>query len=124
MELGPLHRDPLLVAEQPDLRVEAARGVPALARAASVRPVRKVLPENRFSSVLQRVVDLATLACGWWLLALSAITCVEILGRKFFGFSLQGVDEIGSYTFAIVTGFGSNPAFCASPSRRCCWSSW
>jgi hypothetical protein len=62
--------------------------------------VRKVLPQNRFTSVLHRLIDFTTLACGWWLLALSVATCVEILGRKFFGFSLQGVDEIGSYTFA------------------------
>jgi TRAP-type C4-dicarboxylate transport system permease small subunit len=83
-----------------------------------VRPVRKVLPENRFTAVLHRVVDLATLACGWWLLAFSAVTCVEILGRKFFGFSLQGVDEIGSYTFAIVTGFGFSYALiCAGHTR-------
>jgi TRAP-type C4-dicarboxylate transport system permease small subunit len=83
-----------------------------------VRRVRKVLPENRFTSVLHGVIELATLACGWWLLALSAITCIEILGRKFFGFSLQGVDEIGSYTFAIVTGFGFSYALiCAGHTR-------
>jgi TRAP-type C4-dicarboxylate transport system permease small subunit len=34
------------------------------------------------------------------------LTCVEILGRKFFGFSLNGVDELGGYAFAIVTAFG------------------
>ena len=80
--------------------------------------MRKVLPENRFTSLLQRAVDAATLACGWWLLVLSVITCIEILGRKFFGFSLQGVDEIGSYTFAIVTGFGFSYALvCAGHTR-------
>lgn len=80
--------------------------------------VRKVLPENGFSALLHGVVDFTTLACGWWLLALSAVTCVEILGRKFFGFSLQGVDEIGSYTFAIVTGFGFSYALvCAGHTR-------
>jgi TRAP-type C4-dicarboxylate transport system permease small subunit len=80
--------------------------------------VRKVLPQNRFTSVLHRLIDFTTLACGWWLLALSVATCVEILGRKFFGFSLQGVDEIGSYTFAIVTGFGFSYALiCAGHTR-------
>lgn len=80
--------------------------------------MRKVLPENRLTSALHLTVEFATLACGWWLLALSAITCVEILGRKFFGFSLQGVDEIGSYTFAIVTGFGFSYALiCAGHTR-------
>lgn len=80
--------------------------------------MRKVLPQNRFTSVLHRVIDLATLACGWWLLVFSVVTCIEILGRKFFGFSLQGVDEIGSYTFAIVTGFGFSYALiCAGHTR-------
>lgn len=83
-----------------------------------MRGVRKVLPENRFTAVLHRVIDCTTLACGWWLLALSAATCLEILGRKFFGFSLQGVDEIGSYSFAIVTGFGFSYALaCAGHTR-------
>lgn len=68
--------------------------------------------------MLHRVIDVTTLACGWWLLILSVATCVEILGRKFFGFSLQGVDEIGSYTFAIVTGFGFSYALvCAGHTR-------
>ncbi len=83
-----------------------------------MRRVRKVLPENRFTLVLHAVVDITTLACGWWLLAFSAVTCLEILGRKFFGFSLQGVDEIGSYTYAIVTGFGLSYALlCAGHTR-------
>ena len=83
-----------------------------------MRSVRKVLPENRLTSLLHGVIDFTTLGCGWWLIALSAITCLEILGRKFFGFSLQGVDEIGSYTFAIVTGFGFSCALiCAGHTR-------
>ncbi|MBK1659735.1 TRAP transporter small permease subunit [Paracraurococcus ruber] len=40
---------------------------------------------------------------GWWLLALAFLTCVEIFGRKFFAFSLQGVDEIGAYTLAVFS---------------------
>ena len=52
--------------------------------------MRKVLPESRGTRILEAAIDAAALACGWWLLALSALTCVEILGRKFFGFSLQG----------------------------------
>ena len=46
------------------------------------------------------------IACGWWLIALCVITCVEMFGRKLLGFSLQGVDEIGSYTYGIVGAFG------------------
>ncbi|MBP1776047.1 MAG: transporter permease DctQ [candidate division NC10 bacterium] len=67
---------------------------------------RRVLPATPFTRLLEGVIDFCVLVCGWWLLALSALTCVEILGRKLFGFSLQGVDEVGSYTYAVVTTFG------------------
>jgi len=40
---------------------------------------------------------------GWWLLGLSFVTVGEILARKFFGLSLQGVDEIGAYTLAVFS---------------------
>jgi TRAP-type C4-dicarboxylate transport system permease small subunit len=52
------------------------------------------------------VTRLAAILCGWWLLAFSALTAIEIFGRKFFGFSLQGIDEIGGYSLAVVTAFG------------------
>lgn len=42
---------------------------------------------------------------GWWLMALSFISVFEILARKFFSYSLQGVDEIGAYTLAIFSSF-------------------
>ena len=64
------------------------------------------MPRNLFTRSLQAVVEFFAIVCGWWLMALSALTCVEMLGRKVFGFSLQGVDEIGSYTFAVVGAFG------------------
>lgn len=80
--------------------------------------MRDILPRSRFTRSLERVIDVTAIACGWWLLFLSVLTCVEILGRKFFGFSLQGVDEIGSYTFAIVTTFGfSYAVVCAGHTR-------
>lgn len=80
--------------------------------------MRSVLPSNPLTRLLERAIDLLALACGWWLLALSALTCVEILGRKVFGFSLQGVDEIGSYTFAIVTAFGFSYALITAGHTR------
>jgi TRAP-type mannitol/chloroaromatic compound transport system permease small subunit len=42
---------------------------------------------------------------GWWLLLLCFVTCFEILGRKLFGFSLQGIDEVGAYTTAVFSSF-------------------
>jgi TRAP-type C4-dicarboxylate transport system permease small subunit len=68
--------------------------------------MQSLLPTTRFTRALQSFVGFFAIVCGWWLIALSVLTCVEIVGRKFLGFSLQGVDEIGSYTFAVVGAFG------------------
>ncbi len=68
--------------------------------------MKTLLPPHRFSSLLARVCDWTVIACGWWLIALSVMTCVEMLGRKVLSFSLQGIDEIGSYTYGIVGAFG------------------
>lgn len=68
--------------------------------------MKTLLPPDPYSRWLARVCDWTVIACGWWLIALSALTCVEMLGRKVFSFSLQGVDEIGSYTYGIVGAFG------------------
>lgn len=68
--------------------------------------MKTLLPPGSTSRWLARAADITVLACGWWLIALSVLTCVEMLGRKLLGFSLQGVDEIGSYTYAIVGAFG------------------
>ena len=60
-------------------------------------------PVIRFFSPPARLLAILS---GWWLLALSFLTCVEILLRKFFATSIQGIDEIGAYTLAIVSAFG------------------
>ena len=80
--------------------------------------MKTLLPPNPTSRVLTRVADVAVIACGWWLIALSVLTCVEMLGRKVAGFSLQGVDEIGSYTYAIVGAFGFAYALIARGHTR------
>jgi TRAP-type C4-dicarboxylate transport system permease small subunit len=60
-------------------------------------PVAKVaMPISRFCA----------LVCGWWLLAFSVLTCVDIVGRKLFNVTLQGTDEIGGYTMAVVSAVG------------------
>ena len=64
------------------------------------------------------MTDWTVLACGWWLLALSVMTCVEMLGRKLLGFSLQGIDEIGSYTYGIVGAFGFGHALITRSHTR------
>lgn len=68
--------------------------------------MKTLLPPGRATRAIAACTDTAALACGWWLIVLSAVTCVEMLGRKVLGFSLQGVDEIGSYTYAIVGSVG------------------
>jgi TRAP-type C4-dicarboxylate transport system permease small subunit len=56
--------------------------------------------------VLRRLVDGLTLVGGWTLLVYSAAVGVEIVGRRYLGFSLQGVDEIGGYVMAVVVALG------------------
>ena len=68
--------------------------------------MQSILPFDPLARTLHRIVGFFVIACGWWLMGLSVATCVEMLGRKVFAFSLQGVDEIGSYTFAVVGAFG------------------
>ena len=43
---------------------------------------------------------------GYILLLLSFLICFEIIARKLFSYSLQGVDEIGGYVVAITGTFG------------------
>jgi TRAP-type C4-dicarboxylate transport system permease small subunit len=64
------------------------------------------MPPNTATRVLERAIDVLVLAVGWWLIALSVATCVEMVSRKLFAFSLQGVDEVGGYTLAIVGAIG------------------
>jgi TRAP-type C4-dicarboxylate transport system permease small subunit len=55
---------------------------------------------------------------GWWLLAFSFATCVEVIGRKFFGFSLQGIDEVGGYTTAVVSALAFSWALLTKSHTR------
>lgn len=68
--------------------------------------MKTLLSPGMTSQWLARITDWTVIVCGWWLIALSVITCIEMFGRKLFSFSLQGVDEIGSYTYGIVGAFG------------------
>lgn len=61
---------------------------------------------------------LLAILSGWWMLALSFLTCVEILLRKFFSMSIQGIDEIGAYTLAIVSAFGFASALMVKAHTR------
>jgi TRAP-type C4-dicarboxylate transport system permease small subunit len=61
---------------------------------------------NPIVRAVEPVTRLASILCGWWLLVISAFTCVEIVGRKLFSYSLQGVDEVGGYTLAAAASLG------------------
>ena len=58
---------------------------------------------NPLARVLGPPTRILAILGGWWLLLFSFVTCVEILGRKLGGFSLQGVDEVGAYTTAVFS---------------------
>jgi len=62
------------------------------------------------ATAAQRVVRAFTLAAGWGLVALSFLIVVEVLGRKFFSFSVQGADELGGYALAFATSIGFSHA--------------
>lgn len=47
----------------------------------------------------------AAIAAGYAALGLSLLITFEVLARKLFSFSLQGVDEIGGYVLAIGVSF-------------------
>ena len=52
------------------------------------------------------LADVLVLAIGWWLIVLSVFTCIEMVSRKLFRFSFQGIDEVGGYTLAIASAIG------------------
>lgn len=52
------------------------------------------------------LTDILVLVIGWWLIVLSVLTCIEMVGRKAFHFSFQGIDEVGGYTLAVASAIG------------------
>lgn len=54
----------------------------------------------------EEVSRIGALLCGYLLLFLSLLVGFEVLARKLFGFSLQGVDEIGGYVLAVTATVG------------------
>lgn len=53
----------------------------------------------------RRLAHGAALAAGYASLGLSLLITFEVVARKLFNFSLQGVDEIGGYVLAIGVSF-------------------
>ncbi len=59
--------------------------------------------ENPLTRWLGPPTRVLALLGGWWLMGFSLVTCVEIVGRKLLGFSIQGLDEVGGYTTAVFS---------------------
>lgn len=54
---------------------------------------------------VHRLAHGAAIAAGYAALGLSGLITFEVIARKFFAFSLQGVDELGGYVLAIGVAF-------------------
>ncbi|PMR71911.1 TRAP transporter small permease subunit [Halomonas heilongjiangensis] len=61
--------------------------------------------QRRITAGIDRLVTAGALIAGYAALGLSALITFEVIARKFFRFSLQGVDEIGGYVLAIGVAF-------------------
>ena len=58
------------------------------------------------SKHLNKIITLFALLAGYALLFQACATAIEIISRKVFNYSFQGVDEIGGYVLAITASFG------------------
>jgi TRAP-type C4-dicarboxylate transport system permease small subunit len=67
----------------------------------------KRMSRNPLEHWLGPPVRLASLLVGYSVLAISLMVGLEIVLRRGFGFSLQGVDEYGGYMLAAVTAIGA-----------------
>jgi TRAP-type C4-dicarboxylate transport system permease small subunit len=64
--------------------------------------------DNPISRVVEPLARWAAIVCGWAVLIYSFAVAYEILGRKLFGFSFQGIDDIGGYVLAITAAVGAS----------------
>ncbi len=71
-------------------------------------PVAAVAPLARLAAILS----------GWILMAISFLTVFEIVSRRWFDFSLRGVDEISGYVLAITSAAGFCWAFVTRSHMR------
>lgn len=59
-----------------------------------------------FIGPIEGVVRIFAIGCGYSCLGLCFLIGFEIFSRKLFGFSVQGVDEIGGYVLAVTGAVG------------------
>lgn len=70
--------------------------------------MKRIVPAAE--DVLRRVSQAACIIGGWLIILLSIGICVEVVLRKVFSTSLQGIDEFGGYALAITASLGM--AYC------------
>lgn len=61
---------------------------------------------TRIEILIERGTNGFATLSGWLLIGLSVLVTFEIVSRKFFGFSVQGADEIGGYVLVIFSSVG------------------
>ncbi len=64
------------------------------------------MDDNPITRRCRSLIRIGAVASGYGLLVLSLLVGFEVISRKLFNFSLQGVDEIGGYVLAMVVAFG------------------
>lgn len=67
--------------------------------------VERTIMDDKRSPLPILMIRVGALIAGYATLTLSILITVEVLGRKLFNFSFQGVDEIGGYVLAIGVSF-------------------
>lgn len=65
---------------------------------------------NKVEAAMGAVSTAFCLIGGWLLISLSFAICLEVILRKVFSMSLQGIDEYGGYALAVTSALGM--AFC------------
>ena len=61
---------------------------------------------HRGFSIVNKSAEILAIIAGWAVLVLAVLVTIEVFARKFAGFSLQGVDEIGGYILAAGSAIG------------------
>ena len=63
---------------------------------------------NPISRIVEPVARVAAILCGYAVLVLSVLVAIDIVGRKLFGFTFQGMDDMGGYVLAIIAVVGAS----------------
>ncbi len=63
---------------------------------------------NPISRIVEPVARVAAILCGYTVLLLSVLVSIDIVGRKLFGFTFQGMDDLGGYVLAIIAVVGAS----------------